>query len=240
MEKLVKSSLGSLAMEFSVVEVIGHLAFLLTAISFYLKDILLLRFLAIVSSLVGIGYNYFLPMGTLWLPIFWLGVFAMINGWRILGIMMDRHSICFNADEKELYETVFNNFSPVEFMKLMRVADWRHAKKNEVFAMEGCPVDGLRLLFSGEVSVQRAGKEISRVRDGALVGEMSFIQGGDASATVKTTVPCRYVYWSKEGLRGLFYRNPNIDVAMKHVFGLDLTRKLTSNSTETVRSPKLK
>ena len=52
-------------MEPTLVDVIGHLAFLLTAISFYLKDILLLRFLAIVSSIVGIGYNYFLDEGPL-------------------------------------------------------------------------------------------------------------------------------------------------------------------------------
>ena len=37
-------------MELTLVDVIGHLAFLLTAISFYLKDILLLRFLAIVGA----------------------------------------------------------------------------------------------------------------------------------------------------------------------------------------------
>ena len=48
-------------MELSLVEIVGHIAFLLTAVSFYLKDILLLRFLAIASALVGIGYNYFLP-----------------------------------------------------------------------------------------------------------------------------------------------------------------------------------
>ena len=47
-------------MELTVFDLVGHVAFLLTAISFYLKDILLLRFLAIISSLVGIGYNYFL------------------------------------------------------------------------------------------------------------------------------------------------------------------------------------
>ena len=178
-------------MELTLVDVIGHLAFLLTAISFYLKDILLLRFLAIVSSIVGIGYNYFLDEGPLWLPIFWLGVFTAINVWRIVGILMERSAIHFSDDERELYETIFKGFAPVEFMKLMRIAEWRDADQGAVFATEGRPVDGLRLLFSGEVNVERDGREIGSARDGALVGEMSFIQGGDASATVTTTVPCR-------------------------------------------------
>lgn len=222
-------------MEMTFNEVIGHLAFLLTAISFYLKDILLLRFLAIASALVGIGYNYFLPMGPLWLPIFWLGVFAAINVWRIVGLFMERHAIDFSDDEKELFETIFKGFAPVEFMKLMRIAEWRDAEPGAVFATEGRPVDGLRLLFSGEVSVARGGAEIGAARDGALVGEMSFIQGGDASATVTTAVPCRYVFWPEDALRGLLRRNPNIDVAMKHVFSLDLTRKLTGDNSGTVR-----
>lgn len=223
-------------MELTLVEFIGHLAFLLTAISFYLKDILLLRFLAIVSALVGIGYNYFLPVGPLWLPIFWLGVFTAINLWRIVGILTERYSIQFNEHEQELYETIFKDFSPVEYMKLIRIAEWRDAAEGLVFASEGEAVDGLRLLFSGEVSVARDGNEIGRARDGALIGEMSFIQGGDASATVTAAVPCRYVFWPEEALRGLLRRNPNIDVAMKHVFSLDLTRKLTGSNEGTVHT----
>ena len=226
-------------MELTLVECVGHLAFLLTAISFYLKDILLLRFLAIVSALVGIGYNYFLPVGPLWLPIFWLGVFTAINLWRIVSILTERNSIRFNEDEQELYETVFKDFSPVEFMKLMRIAEWRDGAVGSVFASEGETVDGLRLLFSGEVSVARSGNEIGRARDGALIGEMSFIQGGNASATVTASVPCRYVFWPEEALRGLLRRNPNIDVAMKHVFSLDLTRKLTGSNEGTVHAVEL-
>ncbi|MEE2689067.1 MAG: cyclic nucleotide-binding domain-containing protein [Pseudomonadota bacterium] len=221
-------------MEFTFVEFIGHLAFLLTAVSFGLKDILLLRFLAIVSALVGIGYNYYMPVGPLWLPIFWLGVFTTINVWRIIGILTERYSIQFNEDERELYETVFKNFAPVEFMKLMRIAEWREAEEGNVFAAEGTPVEGLRLLFSGEVRVERDGAEIGRARDGALIGEMSFIQGGNASATVTANAPCRYVFWPGQSLRGLLRRNPNIDVAMKNVFSLDLTRKLTGSNTGTV------
>tara|TARA_Y100000746_G_scaffold156053_1_gene133976 strand:- start:431 stop:1114 length:684 start_codon:yes stop_codon:yes gene_type:complete len=226
-------------MELTFFDLVGHVAFLLTAISFYLKDILLLRFLAIVSSLVGIGYNYFLDVGPLWLPIFWLSVFTIINVWRIVGILMERSAIHFSDDENELYETIFKGFAPVEFMKLMRIAEWRDAEKGEEFATQGQPVDGLLLLFSGEVSIERDGSEIGTASDGALIGEMSFIQGGDASATVTTNVKSRYVFWPEEALRGLLRRNPNIDIAINHVFGLDLTRKLTGKDSGTVRTADL-
>ena len=214
-------------MHFTPIEMIGHFSFALTAISFYLKDILLLRALAIVSGLIGIYYNYYLPVGPLWLSIFWLSVFAAINAWRIVGILTERAAIRFSEEERELYETLFRHFAPVEYMKLMRLAQWREAAEGEVFAETGKPLDGLRLLFSGEVAVTRDGKEIGRSRDGALIGEMSFIQGGGATATVTTLRPCRYVFWPKAELQGLLRRNPSIDVAMTHVFSLDLTRKLS-------------
>jgi CRP-like cAMP-binding protein len=93
-------------------------------------------------------------------------------------------------------------------------------------AEQGRPIDGLKLLYNGEVVVERDGAEIARARDGAMIGEMSFIRGGDATATVSATRPCRFVTWPAESLRRLLNRNPSMDIAMKHVFSMDLTRKL--------------
>ena len=89
-------------MSVSWIEFVGHLAFFLTAVSFLLKDMILLRFIAAISALVGITYNYMLSSGPNWLPIFWLSLFALINGIRIAGIVKEQLSIHFTEDEKEL------------------------------------------------------------------------------------------------------------------------------------------
>ena len=101
------------------------------------------------------------------------------------------------------------------------------AEIGERLTAQGQAVGGLKLLYNGEVVVERDGKEIGRARDGAMIGEISFIQGGIATATVSVTRPCRYVSWSGDELRKLLQRNPSMDVAMKHVFSVDLMRKLT-------------
>ncbi len=44
-------------------------------------------------------------------------------------------------------------------------------------------------------------------------------------ATVTVTRPTRYLEWPKKALNGLMTRNPTMDVAMKSVFSLDLTRQ---------------
>ena len=218
-------------MDNSYVWVIGHLAFLLTAVSFLLKDIILLRTTAVVSSIVGIGYNYFSVSGPNWLPIFWLSIFAIINAIRIIGILREKLSINFSEEEKELYETVFSNFNAVEYMKLFRTADWKNIPPGHVIAKEGEQIDGVYMLYNGEVSVERNGTEIGRSRDGAMIGEMSFIKGGDtpASATVISTKNCKCVFWPKVELRALLRRNPAIDVSLKHVFSVDLAKKLETS-----------
>jgi len=209
-----------------LVSIAGHLSFGLTAVSFYVRDMILLRAIAIVSGIVGIGYNFYLDSGPLWLPIFWISAFICINAFRIAGIIVEHRSVNLSEDELELYETEFQDFSPVEFMKLMRIAEWRSADVGHVFAQQGHEIEGLKLLFNGKVVVERDGEEVGTGQDGSMIGEMSFIQGGAATATVSATNPCRYVYWPKEQLKRLLKRNPNMDIAMKHVFSMELTRKL--------------
>ena len=207
-------------------DLVGHTSFILTALSFYVRDMIFLRSLAIVSCIVGIIYNFFNFEPPLWLVIFWLSVFICINGYRIIGIILERRSISFNEEEMELHETVFQNFTSLEFMKLMRISEWRSVESGHQFAEQGKVIDGLNLLFNGEVIIKRDDKELGHGRDGSMIGEMSFIQGGAATATVLSTRACRYVHWPKENLKSLLNRNPSMDIAMKHVFSLDLTRKL--------------
>jgi CRP-like cAMP-binding protein len=185
----------------------------------------------VVSAMVGVSYNALAAGGPNWIPILWLSVFASINGIRIIGILREKLSINFSEEEKELYETIFRNFNPVEYMKLLRAAEWRDMNAGIPIAKEGEPIDGVFLLYHGEVSVEKAGKEIGRPRDGAMIGEMSFIQGENvtASASVTTTQKCRCVFWPKGELRALIRRNPTIDVALNQVFSIDLAKKLKSS-----------
>ena len=213
-------------MSLTLLDIVGHTSFMLTALSFYVRDMMVLRVLAIVAGIVGVAYNYWLPAGPLWLVIFWLSVFVAINVIRIVGIVMERRSIAFNDEEAELHETQFQNFSPVEFMKLMRIGEWRQAEIGEQLAAQGDVIGGLKLLFNGEVLIERDGAEVGRASDGAMIGEISFLRGGKANATVSATKSCRYVFWSGDELRKLLSRNPSMDVAMKHVFSIDLMRKL--------------
>ena len=213
-------------MTLSLIDFIGHASMGLIAISFFAKDNLFLRGLSILACLVGIAYNYFIPVGPIWIPIFWNILFIGINLYRIIGIILERRGVNLNDKELELFETIFKGFSPVEFMKLMRISSWQTVEANYHMIEQGTHLKGLYLLFNGEVIIKQDDVEIARSKDGSLIGEISFIRGGEATATVITACPSEYVYWAGDDLKKLLLRNPNMDIAMKQVFSMELSKKL--------------
>jgi|TARA_Y100000310_G_C20470856_1_gene709953 hypothetical protein len=219
-------------MSMTLIHTVGHISFILTALSFYVRDILMLRALAIVSGIFGVFYSFNITVEPLWLTIFWLCVFMSINGVRIFNILMERRGISFTEEERELFGTIFRQFAPVEFMKIMRIATWKSAQPEEILATQGEEMDDVKLIFNGEVAIERDGEQIAHSRDGAFIGEMSFIKGGAATATVKTLRLTRYVVWPKTYLESLLKRNPTMDLAMKAVFSMDMVKKLGRDESE--------
>ena len=204
----------------------GHLASILTMAAYLLKDILWLRFLTILSCFAGIAFNYFVPATPLWTVIYWNILFAIINIVQVAIIIKQRSGVHFTEEEKELHETLFKNFAPFEFMKLMRVGKWLEAKQGEILAMEKQSLSAVMLIYNGLVGVETNGKEVARLKDGNFIGEVSFITGGKATATVRALMPTRYVAWPKEAISQLLNRNPSMRFAMQSMLSTDLSKKL--------------
>ncbi|HEY0547485.1 MAG TPA: cyclic nucleotide-binding domain-containing protein [Pyrinomonadaceae bacterium] len=204
----------------------AHAASILTALAYLVKDILWLRVLTTFACVAGIIFNYNVHSTPLWVVIYWNLLFLIINLVQIAIIMKERREVSFTEEEKELYETLFKNFAPFEFMKLLRIGEWSEAQKDEVLAIEQKELADLMLIYNGLVKVEAEGETLAELKDGSFIGEMSFITGGAATATVKAVAPTRYLSWSKADLRQLFQRNPSMRFAMQTVISTDLTKKL--------------
>lgn len=204
----------------------GHLASVLTMAAYLLKDILWLRLLTILSCFAGIAFNFIVPTTPLWTVIYWNILFAIINIVQVAIIIKQRSSVHFTDEEKELHDTLFKNFAPFEFMKLMRVGKWLEAKQGEILATEQKPIDSVMLIYNGLVGVESKGQELAKLKDGNFIGEVSFITGGAATATVRALRPTRYVSWPKEAIKQLLNRNPSMKFAMQAMLSTDLSKKL--------------
>ncbi len=208
-----------------------HSANVLFLISYSVRDILWLRCLTVLACFALIPFNYFQPEPLI-APIIWLSVFICLNIVQVGILVYERRPIHFTEDENRLFQMVFRTLTPVEFLKLLKVAHWMEAKPSEQLTREGDALENLMVIFSGRVSVEADGKLVAEISDGQFIGEMSFLTGEHASATVIALEATRYVAWLKKDLRLFIERNPDVRPSLQALIGTDLVKKLKQGSMD--------
>ena len=194
----------------NLANIAGHLAFGLIAFSFLVKDILWLRVVSILASLFSVFYNYVIPANPMWLAINWNIVFVVVNLYHIAVIIYEKRPIKMPPKDKELYETLFKDLSPVEYLKISKVAEWKSFKSGETIIRQNHLVTDLILIYNGTVDVVVGTKKVAELKDGQFVGEMSFLTEKSATATciVKHDTEC--LVWKQPEFKELLKRNPSL------------------------------
>ncbi len=194
----------------NLANIAGHLAFGLIAFSFLVKDILWLRVVSILASLFSVFYNYVIPANPMWLAINWNIVFVVVNLYHIAVIIYEKRPIKMAPKDKELYETLFKDLSPVEYLKISKVAEWKSFKSGETIIRQNHLVTDLILIYNGTVDVVVGTKKVAELKDGQFVGEMSFLTEKSATATciVKHDTEC--LVWKQPEFKELLKRNPSL------------------------------
>ena len=142
----------------NIATIAGHLAFGLIAFSFLVKDILWLRVVSILASLFSVFYNYFIPVEPMWLAINWNIVFVLVNIYHIAIIIYEKRPVHMDDKNNELYETLFNDLTPVEYLKISKAAIWKKFKPEEFLTKQKHLVPDLILIYNGTVDVLVDGK----------------------------------------------------------------------------------
>tara|TARA_R110000851_G_scaffold190430_1_gene341038 strand:+ start:613 stop:1275 length:663 start_codon:yes stop_codon:yes gene_type:complete len=217
-------------MDMNIALIAGHLAFGLIAFSFVVKDILWLRIVSIIASLFSVFYNWVIPIEPMWIPIGWNFVFVALNLYHIAVIVYEKRPVHMSPKHKELYDTMFKNLTPVEFLKITKLADWEHYRAGDVITQEGHKVPDLNLIYNGTVEV-RVNKEIvAQLRDGQFVGEMSFLTGKPATATCIVKHDAVILVWKQDEFRELLKRNPSLYFTIQSLLSTQLSSSLVAQS----------
>ena len=206
----------------------GHLAFGLIAFSFLVKDILWLRVVSILASLFSVFYNFYIPAEPMWLAINWNFVFIGLNLYNIAVIIYEKRPIKMAPKDKELYETLFKDLSPVEYLKISKVARWETYKSGEKIIKQGAPVLDLILIYNGTVDVAVDNKAVAQLKDGQFVGEMSFLTEKPATATCMVKHDTECLVWRQPEFKELLKRNPSLYYTIQDL----LTNQLISYSNK--------
>ena len=207
----------------------GHLAFGLIAFSFLVKDIFWLRILSILASLFSVFYNYIIPAEPMWLAINWNFIFVGVNLYHIGIILYEKREIKMDDKNQELYDTLFKEMSPVEYLKVSRAAKWETLKPNMRIITQGMPVPDLYLIYNGTVDVIVDNEYIAELKDGEFVGEMSFLTEKTATASCIVKYEAQCLVWKQREFKELLKRNPSLYFTIQSVLSAQVSDKLVKS-----------
>ena len=214
----------------NIATIAGHLAFGLIAFSFLVKDILYLRLVSVLASLFSVFYNYTIPIEPMWLAINWNIVFIVVNIYHIAVLIYEKRPVQMSPKYKELYETMFKDMTPVEFLKIAKIADWIHFKEGEVITQQKHTVDTLNLIYNGTVNVTVDGSTVAQLKDGQFVGEMSFLTEKPATATCVVKHDTELLVWPQKEFKDLLKRNPSLYFTIQSLLSAQVSSALVNIS----------
>ena len=201
----------------------GHLSNLLLVGASLVRAILPLRLLLIASGLCAVAYS--VATGDR-VSAPWQALFVAVNVIQIGMLFRERQRARLTLEEEALRAKCFPALSVVEFHRLVRAGGWHTAGAGSRLTVQDRHVPHLLLMVEGAASVRIGGKSVGRCLPGDFVGEMAFVSGRPASATVVTSEPSRYLAWGIDPLGELMERSPEIRTALQARFSLNLSDKL--------------
>jgi hypothetical protein len=215
-----------------MIELLVHLSCFLTLASFWVRDILWLRLFSIASSLVWIGYMATDDARLIGASLFWNLVFISINSIRIAQLVLEKRGVRLSGEELALRERLFPHLEPHEFARLLRAGSWRDVPAGAILIREGDPPARIFLFTAGDLVVVQGEAEVARFGPPRFAGELSYLSGSPANATVTAVTPVRCFVWEKDALDAAFRAYPSLQFALHAVMTRDVTHKLQERSAE--------
>ena len=204
----------------------ANLCYLLLAASYLVADLYWLRILAIVAlGLEGV-YFYFGSTPPLWVGIGWSVVFVAINLVQLMRMTRERLSVHLSERELFVHRAMFPELTAVQFNRFLKIGNWREIEGGTLLAEKGQAVPELLLIASGTVKVTVGADIVAMQQAGSFVGEMSYMTGEAASATVTTVGKVVLFSVARSALDQLFSQDKDVKAALMRVIGYALTEKL--------------
>ena len=202
----------------------AHWPYALLVLSMLMRDIVWLRAIAIVAGVSRI----FIRAAILYDPVTvaWETALVLINIGQLLLIWWDKRHTHSNADEALLATTIMPGLSGRAVRRLMRLARWRTVEEGAMLLEEGQAVTDLLFVTDGAARIEKGGVLVAICSRGDFVGEMGFVSGNVATATVIADRPMRLASFNAAALRAIVADDKDLRHALEASFNRNLIGKL--------------
>lgn len=152
--------------------------------------------------------------------------YILISLFGITRFYLRSRQIEFSTEELAILHALVPNLTPSNARDFLKLGVWTDHAKEITLTEEGKPVESIQFLLSGSADVRVNDRTITTLHEGSLVGEMAWISGMPASATVSTNEQSRVFSIDVDKLHKFLVRNPLIRHALEGQFANQLGEKL--------------
>ena len=188
---------------------------------------LVLRALTGAAALVALVHFASQPTGTDWGLVLLCGALLSAHAIRAARLALDRRDWSLSEDERGLMRS-FGTLTVGEFRQLLRGAKWFTAAADTMLTREGEIPANLYYVATGIPRIDKNGQSFE-VEGGLFIGEISWLLGQPATASVSLPAGARYLAWDGAVLRDTLDDEPSLKAAMSTILNRDLARKLGRN-----------
>ena len=185
-----------------------------------------LRILAVCAACCGIVYSLFYTDVVLWVEFFWECAFIIVNIFNVIKLISERRNLFLTEEEADIHRVLFRLMPLFDFKKLIASGTWIEFDSGDIIIQEGEHVTEVSVISRGHADILSGKKVVAHCSNGALLGEMSYVTGEPASATVQAAEKSRCIQWDHEELRNLSEKNENIRHGFQAALSENLIRKL--------------
>lgn len=213
------------------IALIGHLAYLLVAISYAARNIVWLRLLAVPACIFGIVFGLFVKEEPIWVIVLWNSVFLGINLVQLALTSKLESSLGKNSDCLRLLDFLYP-MTRAQISQLIALGHTRTIESEETLIREDEFSDRLYLLIDGSASIWKSGELLATCVAGSILGDISYLTRQKCTATVVVKKGVRLIEWKSPDLRAKLDKLPDTQAAFMKRLAKDISNKLLRRESE--------
>jgi CRP-like cAMP-binding protein len=218
---------------FSLSNLPGLLACILLALSYYMPGIYWLRMLAVPGLLLLTVQFRFFPENIVG-GVLWAGLFALINLYQLFWLVRDRLSLRLPEEDAPLLRESLSGLDDAQIARLLKAAEWKDFQAGEILTRQDAPLDSLYFLLSRRAVVAVGGSLVTYLEKGSFIGEIAYLTGNPATATVTIDEPSRALSFNRVRMAKVIASDEAISGILYQMLGRDLAMKMRRANTRRV------
>ncbi len=203
----------------------AHFPYALLVVSMLMRRMVWLRAIAIFAGVSRILIRSMILYDPV--TVAWESALVLINIGQLLLIWWDKGHAHANQDEALLASTILPGESGRAIRRLLKLARWRNVDAGDTLLREGQRVDELLFVTEGAARIERGGALVAICSRGDFVGEMGFVSGDAATATVVADRPMRLASFDAAALKAHLAADNELRHALQASFNRNLIGKLS-------------